>query len=284
MESAISAVVSQWGALGGVLILLAYIIWDNWKTNKNRKTHNDKTGKNLDSIHEKLDSMNASIISVDTKFECFKEEVKDDIKELRSEIDNIPANHLALSEEYNNLKQSDHLKQLHDLMKLGPRLHRILKDCITGTNGDHVFVGSFHNGNSTLSGIPYYKFDIIAERFCDNKVEQDCEFAFMYKDSDILRFDTLPIMLVQQDLVHFQVPEEGQTTLANYDDIIWRRMRGRGIKQIALKLLRDSSDSPSGFLGIIKYDLKPLNLDALRTASIELEKEYHASEKREELN
>ena len=145
-------------------------------------------------------------------------------------------------------------------------------------------MGSFHNGNSSLSGIPYYKFDIIAERFSPTKVKRDCEFAHMYKNSDILRYDTLPILLVQNGSIYFKVPEEGECEISNYDDIIWRRMRGRGIKQIAIRLTKDSKNTPSGFVGVVKYDDAELKLEYLDECGRDLEEIYKDAELKEEKN
>lgn len=281
MDQIITQIISEWGTFGLVLLGMCYLIYDNWKSSKSRKNDNNKTVVEIQSLSDKMDNLNDKINIVDTKVEEFKDHVNNKINFIETEIQNIPDKHI------NNMKIMDgqnkvkHLKQLDDLLKLGPKLHRIIQDANNKIGSDHIFVGSFHNGNSSLSGIPYYKFDIIAERFSLIKVPHDCEFAHMYKDADVLRYDMLPTLLIQKDIIYFNVPKTGENDLANYDDIIWRRMQGRGIRQIALKILKDSTGAPSGFVGVVKYNEDELNLKALEDCGRDLEEIYHESELKE---
>ncbi len=281
MDNVIGEILSTWGTVGILIVVFGYMAWDSWKAMRDRKSNNDKAMTGIELLGGKIDNINTSIKLVDQKVETVKEQFDEKIKDIESQIHDIPKNN---SDHLDRVKAEGHimhLKQLDDLMKLGPRLHKIIKDANDKIGSDHIFVGSFHNGNSSLSGIPYYKFDIIAERFSVEKVEEDTEFAHMYKDSDILRYDTLPVLLVQQGQVHFTVPETGDNKLEEYDDIIWRRMKGRGIRQIALRLTRDSKGTPSGFVGVVKYNYDKLNLDRLEDCGRELEEMYKESEMKE---
>lgn len=176
-------------------------------------------------------------------------------------------------------KINDHTKQFLDRLKLGPQIHKTLNTFRTRINADHIFIGSFHNGNESLTGIPYYKFDIIAEKFKTNKIERDIEFAFMYKDADLLRHDLLPTKVVQEGCVYYIIDEDGNSDLADVDDIIYRRMVGRDIKQLAVSLLRDPSGTPSGFVGCVKYDYDPIDVMELQECGTELENVYSINEK-----
>ena len=278
MDSIISQFITEWGTFGVVLFAIGWMAWDNWKTNKSRNTQKNETLTAVNNLGTKIDNLDDKIKLVDHKVDEFKDQVDDKIEILEGKVDAAPAHHIAQFDAVQIDKDKAHLKQMDDLIKLGPKLHRIIQNANQMVGSDHIFVGSFHNGNSSLSGIPYYKFDIIAERFSPHKVARDCEFAHMYKDADILRFDMLPSLLVQNGIVHFEVPEDGDVHLAEYDDIIWRRMRGRGIRQIALRLTRDSKGSPSGFVGVVKYDNTKLNLEGLENCAIELEEIYHNAE------
>jgi hypothetical protein len=278
MDSIISQFISEWGTLGVVLFAIGWMAWDNWKSNKARNSQKNETLTAVNNLGTKIDNLDDKIKLVNHKVDEFKNQVDDKIEILEAKVDAAPDNHILKNEMIKKAQTQVHLKQMDDLMKLGPKLHRIIQNANQMIGSDHIFVGSFHNGNSSLSGIPYYKFDIIAERFSPNKVSRDCEFAHMYKDADILRFDTLPSLLEQKGLVHFEVPAEGELEMAKFDDIIWRRMRGRGIKQIALRLTRDSKGSPSGFVGIVKYDEVKMDLKALENCAVELEEIYHEAE------
>jgi hypothetical protein len=171
------------------------------------------------------------------------------------------------------------------VLKLGPELYNILEEYIQKINCTHIFIGSFHNGTSSMSGIPYCKFDLISERFNKNEiVSEDHEFAPVYKDADLLRYGKLPMALVQQETLYFTVEENNDSDLFNYDDIIVRRMIGMGIKQIALRLLKDSNNKPSGFVGCVKYNYDPLNINELENCGAELEYVYHKAEQRNKNN
>lgn len=278
MDAIISQFIAEWGTLGVVLFAIGWMLWDNRKNNRTKTFQNNETLTAVKGLSGQIENLSGKINIVDKKVDEFKEQVDNKIEILEDKVDAAPAHHMAQLDAVQIEKDKAHLKQMDDLIKLGPKLHRIIQNANQMIGSDHIFVGSFHNGNSSLSGIPYYKFDIIAERFSPHKVARDCEFAHMYKDADILRFDMLPSLLVQNGMVYFEVPDEGDVQLAEYDDIIWRRMRGRGIHQIALRLTRDSKGSPSGFVGVVKYDNTKLNLGGLENCAIELEEIYHNAE------
>jgi hypothetical protein len=268
--------------LGVVLFAIGWMLWDSRKSNKAKNAQNNETLTAVKGLGGKIDNLQDKINLVDQKVDDFKDQVDAKIELLEDKVEQVPTTQMTHLEDREDKKQKAHLKQLYDLMKLGPKLHRIIQTANINIGGDHIFVGSFHNGNSSLSGIPYYKFDIIAERFSPVKVQQDCEFAHMYKDSDILRFDMLPSLLEQQNIISFKVPAEGDIELANFDDIIWRRMRGRGIRQIALRITRDSKGTPSGFVGVVKYDLNDMKLEHLESCGRDLEEIYKEAELKEE--
>ena len=283
MDTIIAQIITEWGSIG---LLLAILIWlgvESWKNSKK----NNLSGviseiKNVSGeikvVSGKVDNLEDKISIVNTKVEDVNDKFDKRIDDIETKVNNLPQLHLEEVISYNKKNQNTHTKEMLDLLRLGPKLHETLKEFNSLINSDHIFIGSFHNGNTSITGIPYYKFDIIAERFGENKVEQDCEFAYMYKDSDILRFDKLPAMLVQQNSIYFSVPEEGKTELAENDDIIWRRMRGRGIRQIALHILKDKSNTPSGFVGVVRYDFEPMNLQELHLCARRLETDYHSAE------
>jgi hypothetical protein len=144
-------------------------------------------------------------------------------------------------------------------------------------NAHHIFLGSFHNGTTNISGIPYCKFDLIAERFSPDEVERDIEYAFIYKDADILRHDKLPITVLNEGMVHYIIDPDGTSKLADIDDVIYRRMVGRDIKQLAVHITRDGSGKPSGFVGCTRYDYDDINLHELQSCARELEIIYKNS-------
>lgn len=255
MESIIS-LVTELGSFGLLLALAGWIIYSYIKENPNKTVNEIKK-----SIDINLSDIKASINNINSRVDT-----------LESVVNKNNVN-------YTNISKPSHTKQFLDRLKLGPQLHKTLNTFRNRINADHIFIGSFHNGNESITGIPYYKFDIIAERFRPDKVERDIEFAFMYKDADLLRHDLLPAEVVQNGTVHYVIDENKQSILADIDDIIYRRMVGRNIKQLAISLLRDPSGTPSGFVGCVRYDYEDIDLQELRDCGSELENVYAINEK-----
>jgi hypothetical protein len=263
--SDIVKLLSDLGAWGLVLGLAGWIIYnyvkDNPKINKDKndlKKMFDEGMKDLKAV------INMSIDSINNRVSGLEQVV--------SELRTRP--YVLASD------KSSHPKQFLDRLKLGPQLHKTLNVFRDRINADHIFIGSFHNGNESITGIPYYKFDIIAERFRPDKVERDIEFAFMYKDADLLRHDLLPSEVVQSGTVHYIIDNDGKSVLADIDDIIYRRMIGRNIKQLAISLLRDPiSGTPSGFVGCVRYDYEEIDIHELKDCASELESVYEINEK-----
>lgn len=257
--SDIVKIVTELGSFGLLLAIAGWIIYNYIKDNS-------KSSKS------------------DIKYEL-KDVIKESVSDIQRTIKVIGDRVSALEQSFNNTIPADvhvkpsHPKQFLDRLKLGPQLHKTLNTFRTRINADHIFIGSFHNGNESITGIPYYKFDIIAERFRPDKVERDIEFAFMYKDADLLRHDLLPSEVVQRGVVHYVINEDGSSNLADIDDIIYRRMVGRNIKQLAISLLRDPDGTPSGFVGCVRYDYDNIDLQELKDCGIELENVYAINEK-----
>ena len=258
--SDIVKLVTELGSFGLLLCLAGWIIYNYIKDNPKGLRANNEFKKLLD------DSVNDIKSSLNT--------INNRVGELE-----ISVNNLKTKAEIKIPEKPSHPKQFLDRLKLGPQLHKTLNTFRTRINADHIFIGSFHNGNESITGIPYYKFDIIAERFRPDKVERDIEFAFMYKDADLLRHDLLPSEVVQSGTVHYIIDENGNSILADIDDIIYRRMIGRDIKQLAISLLRDPNGTPSGFVGCVRYDYDKIDLQELKDCGSELENVYTINEK-----
>lgn len=263
--------ITELGSFGLLLGLAGFIIYNHFKDSK------ANTGKKENVSFEKIEKLlsdNTSelktiIAATNERIDSVERSVSMQIGHIHDRIDNIESCD----------KSSEHTKQFADRLKLGPQLHKTLNTFRNRVNADHIFIGSFHNGNESLTGIPYYKFDIIAERFRPDKVERDIEFAFMYKDADLLRHDLLPTEVVQRGTVKYIIDENGNSELKDIDDIIYRRMIGRNIKQLAVSLLCDPSGTPSGFVGCVRYDYEDIDLTELKECGLELEQVYAANDK-----
>ena len=178
-------------------------------------------------------------------------------------------------EEKKEKDNKEHFDKILEQFTQAPKLHRILKLYRERIGCDHIFMGTFHNGSTSISGIPYCKFDIIAEKFKPGKNNNDLrEYTVIYKNSDILVHDNLPVVISQEDYVYFKINEDGSSELEEIDDILYRRCLKYGIKQFAINLLRDENMNPVGFVGCVDFDYDILNFKELNNCAKELEEIY----------
>ena len=275
MENIVT-LITELGSFGLLLGLAGFIIYTYIKNQSANNSKRDVVNNEIEEIKQLLSDNTAeikqSINSINHRVDSLENVLASNVTTINNRLDSIE------SGTKNNIKIS-HTKQFLDRLKLGPQLHKTLNTFRTRINADHIFIGSFHNGNESITGIPYYKFDIIAERFRPDKVERDTEFAHMYKDADLLRHDLLPSEVVQRGTVHYIINSDGTSDLAAIDDIVYRRMIGRDIKQLAVSLLRDPAGTPSGFVGCVRYDYENIDLQELRECGLELEGVYAINEK-----
>ena len=280
MEKVLIYIIEQWPVLGILLGLLAGAGWLIYhlatkqpKTDKLNQTIEDKLEDIYDRICDRFDTVNERIAMVDEKVTIVDNKFEDKIALLEDKIAEVPMQNLVINNEYAKASNDIHIKQIEDLMLLGGHLHQTMKKYTKLINTDHIFIGSFHNGSSNLSGIPFCKFDIISECYCENKVKHDHEFAPVYKDADILRYGSLFPAVMQNDYMLFHVNDE-VNDMEQYEDIMWRRMKGLNIRQLAVKILRDPDNQVSGFVGAVRYDDDDMNMDMLVQCGIELERIY----------
>lgn len=286
MNGVVTEIIAEWGILGVLIVIFGYLVWENYKAVRDRRLKSSQSLDGLEKLSKKLSNdiyglgnniqtMGQKIDVMDQKVENVKTNLNERIDLLSMRIDSLPEDSVAASIRQRQDDSIMHLKQIEDIMLLGGQMHTILKEYVGKTNSHHIFIGSFHNGTSNLSGIPYCKFDIISECYCENKVTHDHEFAPVYKDSDILRYGSLFSTLFNSGKILFSVdPENGVNDMANHEDIIWRRMLGLGIKQLGVRILKDPENIASGFLGIVRYDTEEMDMEELDLCAMELERVY----------
>lgn len=268
MENIVT-LITELGSFGLLLGLAGFIIYSYIKNQSALKNSNNDDIKELKQLmKDNTADIKKSIDAVNNRVDSLEINVSTNINAVNARLQTLETG-----------GKSSHPKQFLDRLKLGPQLHKTLNMFKARINSDHIFIGSFHNGNESITGIPYYKFDIIAERFRPDKVDRDVEFAHMYKDADLLRHDLLPSEVVQRGIVHYVIDKDGKSELADVDDIIYRRMLGRDIKQLAVSLLRDPNGTPSGFVGCVRYDYEDIDLQELKDCAAELENIYAVNEK-----
>lgn len=288
MENIVSEMITQWGTFGLLMLFAIWIIWSNIKDGvgvDKRSKNESKSASNetlaelmatlISSLSEKIDKIDDKV----DRLEINSNNINNRLTVVETKINNQPQAFYNHMEKIHQAKQEAHNKMMEDQMRLGPELHKILEDYKIKMHANHIFLGSFHNGTTNISGIPYCKFDLIAEKFSPEDVERDIEYSFIYKDTDILRHNKLPITVVNEGMVHYVIDENGHSELSEIDDVIYRRMIGRDIKQLAVHVTRDEKGKPSGFVGCTRYDYEDIDLSELKNCARELEIIYKNSYK-----
>lgn len=292
MESIVSEMIAQWGTFGLLMIFAIWIIYSNIKDGfKGKKSSTPAPAPTpAPQSHDTLGELMANLVS---KLSDKIDRIDDKVDRLEININNANNRLTVVETKLNNQpqafinhfnkiqheKEEAHNKMILDQMRLGPELHKILGEYKDKMKAQHIFLGSFHNGTTNVSGIPYCKFDLIAEKFSPDEVERDIEYAFIYKDADIIRHNKLPMALLDETMVHYVIGPDKTSELSEIDDVIYRRMIGRDIKQLAVHLTRDGSGRPSGFVGCTRYDYEDIDLSELKTCAKELELIYKNSSK-----
>lgn len=281
MENILSEVIAQWGSFGILIAMAIWIIYSKINESiKGDKSVSSKSKDNKDgnalltvlisNISNKLDKLDDRIDKLELDF-------TQRLNKVEFDLNNQPRLFINQMNEREENKINEHNKMMENQMKLGPELHKVLSEYKDKIGCDHIFLGSFHNGTTNISGIPYCKFDIIAEKFSPENINRDVELASIYKDIDILRHDKLPITILQEEQVYYIIDKDGNSELSQLDDIVYRRMLGRDIKQIAINMIRDENCIPAGFVGCIKYDYCSIALEQLKNCTRELELIYKNS-------
>lgn len=262
MEELIGGLIGKWGVFGVLIIYAAYIVINDLK---------DRFGKNKDKSKDKdadCVTYKKSIVEITDMVKSNLDDLDRRMKDAENTIASLPD--LIFNRVNECVKTDDHSDFINQL-NIGPKLHTTLSKFRKRIGCDHIFIGLFHNGTSSLGGMPYYKYDIIAERFCPEKVEDDIELANVYKNVDIMRHDRLPMILHQSGRVHYTLNPDGSSELSDVDDIIYRRMLGRGVKQISLEVFYNANHTPEGFVGCIDFDNSPLDDTELSNCAKEIE-------------
>ncbi len=272
MEGVVVELMSQFGILGLLLAGIIYIIVDSIKTKRKNlvssKKLDDSIGKLENHVDKRIDDVNDRIDTVNKK-------VDTQYDLLNKRIDAGPDVFLNKITASKKEEDQEHFNKLMDQFNQAPRLHRILKLYRERIGCDHIFLGTFHNGSTSISGIPYCKFDIIAEKFKPGHNNVDLrEYTTIYKNSDILVHDNLPLVISQEDYIYFKIDENGNSELEDVDDILYRRCLKYKIKQFAANLLRDENRNPIGFVGCVDFDYDELNFKELNNCAKELEEIY----------
>ena len=308
MEQVAVEIIKEWGLIGIVIVVisaacgfLGYLYYNerknNYSNNKSSSndlnsvatliqtlttTINDKLDDKLDVISDRFDLLEKEF---NNKIDNLHDRVDGKMEILEKRINSIPKENIQeiikREDELAEAERKLHQKALDDIMKLGDDIYELLNEYTEKINCTHLFVGSFHNGSSSLQGLPYIKFNIIREAYHPTDTpEIDHSFAPVYRDCDLSLLGKLPQMLVQKTMLYFSIDENNKSEMFKYDGYIVRRMIGMGIKQIALHTLKETNLEGklivTGFIGVVKYDYEKMNLSELEKCAKRIEKIHNS--------
>ena len=254
--------------------------------NTNVIVNNDKSQgiySKEDLIYDAVKDLQSTVKNISNKLNevnsdlnIFKEETNKQFAYIdgrleETQVDAIVKGYTKIEE----IKYENEQKMFIDSLRLGEEAFKVLKDYTTKINCTHIFVASFHNGSNSLTGAPYFKFDIIKEAFHPTDIQSnDHPFEDVYRNNHLTLYDKLPLALINEGMLYFNLDDpKSKTLMEKLDRIIISRMQGFGIKQIALHVTYDG-DLVSGFVGCVKYDNEELNLEQLKLCVKELEMIY----------
>jgi hypothetical protein len=312
MEDWVGTVIRDYGTLG--IILIGIVIWacnkwikpllvgDDKKSSKAAQSTNDNssnnsnvinvhTGESEQGVYSKEDLIydavrdlkvivndnNTRLNELSHRFNDLQDDFDEKVAYLESRVNQMPVENIVKAfGEADRIKAENEQKMFLDSLRLGAAANKLLEDYTTKINCTHIFVASFHNGTSSLTGNPYFKFDIIKEAYHPTDIqENDHPFEPVYRDCQLSLLGKLPEMLVEKGTLYFILDDDNNNTeMQSYDNIIINRMKGMGIKQIALNVAY-YNELVSGFVGCVKYDNKEnINIKMLQECTHKLELIY----------
>ena len=311
MEVFIERVLVNYGVGPAIIILfLWWLIWhvitpwiknafaskkDNKKDKENTSSNTNNTNVTInngniksdgvyskeDMIYDTVKELQSSIKLISSELNTFKEETHKQFAYIDSRLEDTKVETIVKGyTKFEEIKSEMEQKLLLDNLRLGEESYKILRNYVEKINCSHIFVGSFHNGTNSLTGAPYFKFDIIKELQNPNDIQKDDhEFAHMYHNNPLSLYDKLPLTLITEEMLYFntEIPESKEK-MEKLDPLIIRRMIGTKIQQIALHVTYDDG-MLSGFVGCVKYNQDKLDLDQLKLCVKDLELLYSKNKK-----
>lgn len=267
MDQVLVEIVSQFGVLGVLLIGIGWLIYSDIKARRDSRKDTHVRASEIDRILDRLDRL-------DERIDRQEKELDDKVAGLEEMLYHQPKRIIQniIDKEANESKI--HSDKFTEQIQLAPKIHALLGRYKPMINYDHIFLAAFHNGTSSITGIPFFKYDMIAEKYSP-EIPEDTEMAPMYQNVDLMRHGRLPSALLQAGELLFNLDEPG-CIMEDADPIMYLRCKGRGIKQIGFKMLTGSDDNPSGFLCVLKWDNGVINMKELSNCAHLIEGLYNS--------
>lgn len=272
MNEIVLELISQFGISGVILALVGYIAYNGYKSNLRREAGEDNPSiirKLVEQVNDKLDSFEIRENNFEKKIMGQVEQSMSDRVNLRNRLDDLEK---VLNELKNPNPADVEARNVAILSKRYPMIHKILGNSMDDIGCDHIAIGHVHNGSKGITGIPFIKCTIVAERYDPIKNPEDVELGAKYKGEDLMRHDLLPAAVMQHDYVHFDVYEGAP--LSEVDSVSYQRCLKRGIKELAFHSLKSHEGLIFGFVVCYSFKGGELNAAEIKQTVTLLEEVY----------
>ena len=236
MQEIFGQIVAQWGLVGVLGIAAGWIIYDSFKKNKEmEKYYREK----MDEKNELISQMRGDYNPIDSGLSTRLDTILSRMDELEAKFDSTHPNFVE-----------EEISKLTAIANIAPIIHSVLNSSIADIKADHMLVGLLHNGTHTITGTPFMKFDIVAEKFFPVRNPQDDELSGVYKDHDLMQHNRLPAVVLQGEARVFDI-DAGE--LKDIDPYLNSKLVKRGVKYIAFDIFRDANGLPNGFVCVYSF-------------------------------
>lgn len=252
----------QWGLVGVIAAAAVYVIWDNYRQNKKIESQLLKdrgvcvTTPHVSSIMDRFDKITERLVTLENNVDKRLTKIEDCIN-------------------HKDLDQRDlEKKRLQAVLNFGPLINTIMTNYIGDISADHICIGLLHNGVYGPTGIPFLKFDVVAEKMFPIRNTQDKELIPEYNNVNLTTMDKLPAAIYQNDYVFFDLENENDVNVfEGINDSICRKSMKIGIKKIIFASTSDQHGCINGFVCAYSFD-DTFNVDAFMEMRKMIEKLY----------
>lgn len=239
-------IISQFGMPGIILCMLGYLAWDKYKTNKEQKE------KGYKDFREVIHDINDRIQEMERKSDAADTEIYDRMDRLEQRIEDINVtNHPTPEMEQAHINYS---------VETYPVIHTLLEHAKQSIDCDHIALAHFHNGTKGVTGIPFVKFTVVAEKYNPIEFPADDSLTERYVNMNMMAFDKMPQAMIQNDSVVFNIDDE---KFQQIDSKTYYNCLKKGIKRIAMKKFCDEEGRPIGFIICYRFREGVMNKTAL---------------------
>lgn len=272
MNEIVLELISQFGISGVILALVGYIAYNGYKSNLRREAGEDGSSiirRLVEQVNAKLDSFEIREDKFEERIMAQEEQSTEDRIDLRNRLDDMEK---VLNELKNPNPVDVEARNVATLSKRYPMIHKILGNSMDNIKCDHIAIGHVHNGSKGITGIPFIKCTIVAERYDPIKNPGDVELGTKYKGEDLMRHNLLPAAVMQHDYAHFDVYKGAP--LEDVDSVTYQQCLKKGIKELAFHSLKTHDGLLFGFVVCYSFKERELNEAEIKQTVTLLEEVY----------